>query len=228
MHLPARDLRERLRSEVVADAVALAGALLANARSPRSTLMKHFARVFVLASLATLTMVGCVADVDDMADEIDGTDEGAEEPEGSSEGEPVESQSQALYRGACPAKGRLSQGFRGRAHDGIDIANARGTAINATGPGVVTASGPARGYGQWIRIKHDDGSMTEYGHMYQRLVRVGQRVNGGQLIARMGSEGTSTGNHLHLRTYASASRVGAGNGMNPIDYLRVRGVRIPC
>lgn len=190
--------------------------------------MQKPARVLALAALAAFTMIGCVADVEELADDIEGTDEGAEEPEGSTEGEPVSSQSQSLYRGACPAKGRLSQGFRGRAHDGIDIANARGTAINATGPGVVTASGPARGYGQWIRIKHDDGSMTEYGHMYQRLVGIGQRVSAGQLIARMGSEGQSTGNHLHLRTYASASRVGAGNGMNPIDYLRARNVRIPC
>lgn len=190
--------------------------------------MKKFSRAFLLATLTAFTMFGCAADVDELEDAIDGTDEGAEEPEGSTEGEPVSTQSQALYSARCPAKGRLSQGHRGRAHDGIDIANARGTAIHATGPGVVTASGPARGYGQWIRIKHDDGSMTEYGHMYQRLVGVGQRVKAGQLIARMGSEGQSTGNHLHLRTYASASRVGAGNGMNPIDYLRVRGVRIPC
>lgn len=191
--------------------------------------MKKSVTVFLLALAAATTTIGCVGDVTEELGDLDGSDEGAAEPEGSANGEPVaQSQASALYRGACPAHGRLSQGFKGRAHDGIDVANVRGTPIYAAGPGVVTASGPASGYGQWIRIRHDDGSMTEYGHMYQRLVAVGQRVGAGQLIARMGAEGQATGPHLHLRTYASAARVGAGNGMDPIAYLRARGIGIPC
>ncbi|MEU6229534.1 M23 family metallopeptidase [Streptomyces sp. NPDC047042] len=126
--------------------------------------------------------------------------------------------------GACPAAGTVTQGWHS-GHDGVDIANSRGTAIYATGAGTVIASGPAQGYGQWIRIKHDDGSITEYGHMYERLVFLNDRVNAGQHIARMGSEGDSTGNHLHLRTYASSS---ASRGMNPVDYLSARGVSLPC
>ena len=129
--------------------------------------------------------------------------------------------------GACPVDARISQGFSG-SHDGIDLANSIGTPIYAVMGGTVTASGPAQGYGQWIRIKHGDGSMTEYGHMSKRLVQVGATVKAGQKIAQVGSEGESTGPHLHLRTYRSASKVGSGNGMNPVEYLKARGVSLPC
>jgi hypothetical protein len=172
--------------------------------------MKTTKHIVTLAASAAMVMVGCSADPG---------------PDGAEE---VGQTSEALYSGSCPASAVLSQGFKGAAHDGIDLANVRGTPIYAVGPGVVTASSPASGYGQWIRIRHDDGSMTEYGHMYERLVGAGQRVAGGQLIARMGAEGEATGPHLHLRTYASANRVGAGNGMDPIVYLHARGISIPC
>lgn len=129
--------------------------------------------------------------------------------------------------GACPTEAAMSQAFH-KGHDGVDLPNRKGTPIFAVADGVVTDSGPAQGYGQWIRIRHDDGSMTESGHMYQRDVKVGERVRAGQRIALMGSEGQSTGPHLHLRTYASAARTGTGNGMNPVEYLRARGVTLPC
>jgi hypothetical protein len=129
--------------------------------------------------------------------------------------------------GACPVGARLSQGFS-RSHDGVDLASPIGTPIYAVAAGKVTASGPAQGYGQWIRIQHDDGSMTEYGHMSKRFVQAGARVKAGQKIAAVGSEGRSTGPHLHLRTYRSASKTGSGNGMNPVEYLRARGVSVPC
>ncbi len=130
--------------------------------------------------------------------------------------------------GACPVAARLSQGFKGKKHDGVDLASNIGTPIFAVMGGVVTTSGSAQGYGQWIQIKHDDGSMTEYGHMSKRFVQVGAKVKAGQRIANVGSEGRSTGPHLHLRTYRSASRTGAGNGMDPAQYLRERGVSLPC
>jgi hypothetical protein len=130
-------------------------------------------------------------------------------------------------KATCPTDARLSQGFSGK-HDGVDLANTRGTPIFAVADGTVAASGPASGYGQWIRIKHDDGSMTEYGHMFQRDVQVGARVTAGQRIALMGSEGKSTGPHLHLRTYANANKTGSGSGMNPAEYMRARGVTLPC
>jgi hypothetical protein len=128
------------------------------------------------------------------------------------------------YAGSCPTSGRVTQWWHS-GHDGVDIANALGTPIYSTGPGTVIVSGAASGYGQWIRIRHDDGTVTEYGHMYQRLVSVNQRVSGGQLIARMGSEGQSTGPHLHFEAHSSTSST---RGMDPVPYLRERGVGLPC
>ncbi|MGW1135889.1 M23 family metallopeptidase, partial [Streptomyces griseoluteus] len=131
----------------------------------------------------------------------------------------------AAYAGSCPTAGAVTQGYSST-HDGVDIANSLGTPIYAVGAGQVIASGPAQGYGQWIRILHSDGTVTEYGHMYQRDVSVGQQVSAGQRIALMGSEGDSTGVHLHLRV-----RVGTSTtirGIDPVPYLRDRGVGLPC
>ncbi|MET8825597.1 M23 family metallopeptidase [Streptomyces sp. NPDC004610] len=128
------------------------------------------------------------------------------------------------YAGSCPAAGTVTQWWHS-GHDGVDIANNRGTPIHSTGPGTVIVSGTASGYGQWIRIRHDDGTVTEYGHMYERLVSVNQRVSSGQLIARMGSEGDSSGNHLHFEAHSSTSST---RGMDPKPYLAERGVGLPC
>ncbi|WP_063785356.1 M23 family metallopeptidase [Streptomyces resistomycificus] len=131
----------------------------------------------------------------------------------------------AAYAASCPAAGVVTQGYSS-GHDGVDIANAQGTPIYAVGAGEVIASGPASGYGQWIRILHDDGTVTEYGHMYQRDVAVGQYVQAGQRIALMGSEGESTGTHLHLRVRVGTSTT--VRGIDPVPYLRDRGVNLPC
>ncbi|MGW4104507.1 adenosylcobinamide-GDP ribazoletransferase [Streptomyces sp. NPDC004976] len=61
------------------------------------------------------------------------------------------------FAGACPAAGFVSQHYHS-GHDGVDIAGPYGTPIHAVGPGEVIASGPAQGYGQWIRILHPDGT----------------------------------------------------------------------
>ncbi|MFD7334483.1 peptidoglycan DD-metalloendopeptidase family protein [Streptomyces violascens] len=131
----------------------------------------------------------------------------------------------AGFAGSCPTTGFVSQRYSD-AHDGIDIADAYGTPIYAVGDGDVINSGPAQGYGQWIRILHPDGTVTEYGHMYRRDVAVGEHVVAGQRIALMGSEGESSGPHLHLRV-----RVGTSTdirGIDPIPYLEERGVGLPC
>ncbi|CAM5705452.1 hypothetical protein SGLAM104S_07728 [Streptomyces glaucescens] len=91
--------------------------------------------------------------------------------------------------------------------------------------GTVIAAGPATGYGLWIRIKHDDGTVTEYGHMDTIGVSTGQRVNGGQQIATMGNRGQSTGPHLHFEVQASTA---GGRGINPVPYMAERGVSLPC
>lgn len=170
--------------------------------------LAHAWTVALVASSAVLA-AGCMAPPEDEEEQ------GAIESRVSSKG------------GACPVDARISQRFHG-GHDGVDLANRIGTPIYAVAAGEVTASGPAQGYGQWIRIAHDDGSMTEYGHMSRRFVQVGDRVKAGERIALVGNEGRSTGPHLHLRTYRSASRVGSGNGMDPEDYLAARGVSLPC
>lgn len=86
----------------------------------------------------------------------------------------------------------------GTKHQGIDIANVIGTPIYAALSGTVINAGPASGYGQWIQIQHANGDITEYGHIEEIWVEVGQWVNTGDQIATMGSRGQSTGPHLHF------------------------------
>nr|WP_245670416.1 M23 family metallopeptidase [Corynebacterium crudilactis] len=113
---------------------------------------------------------------------------------------------------ARPAHGTFTSGFGprwGSFHNGIDIANAIGTPIYAVMSGTVISSGPASGYGQWIRIQHDDGSISIYGHMEYLYVSVGERVSAGQEIAGMGNQGFSTGSHLHFEIHP--------DGVTPVD-----------
>ncbi|MGH3312215.1 MAG: M23 family metallopeptidase [Streptomyces sp.] len=128
------------------------------------------------------------------------------------------------FPASCPTAAVVSQGYH-EGHDGVDLANSLGTPIHAAGAGVVTESGPASGYGQWVRIRHADGSVTEYGHMYERFVAVGDTVAAGQPIASMGSEGQSTGPHLHFEAHRDG---GTGFGDDPFAYLSERGVSLPC
>ncbi|OEU96361.1 M23 family metallopeptidase [Streptomyces oceani] len=130
----------------------------------------------------------------------------------------------AAFAASCPTDAPISQGYHD-GHDGVDLANDIGTPIFAAGPGEVTESGPASGYGQWVRIKHPDGSVTEYGHMYERFVAVGDTVEGGQKIASMGNEGQSTGPHLHFEVHLDG---GFGFGDDPLAYMSERGVALPC
>ncbi|MHA2788447.1 M23 family metallopeptidase [Corynebacterium sp. S7] len=123
-----------------------------------------------------------------------------------------------------PAEGTFTSGFGprwGTIHQGIDIAAPIGTPILAAMDGVVTASGPASGYGNWIKILHEDGSTTLYGHMSSLNVAVGQAVTAGQQIAGMGSEGQSTGSHLHFEYHP------AGSGpVDPQPWLAQHGISL--
>lgn len=123
-----------------------------------------------------------------------------------------------------PAEGTFTSGFGprwGTFHKGIDIANAVGTAIRAVHDGTVIDSGPASGFGNWIRIKHDDGTITVYGHMATLDVKVGDRVTAGQKIAGMGSEGFSTGSHLHFEVHPNG-----GEAIDPKPWLAERGIQL--
>ncbi|WP_231699672.1 MULTISPECIES: M23 family metallopeptidase [Corynebacterium] len=125
---------------------------------------------------------------------------------------------------AKPAEGIFTSPFGprwGTFHKGIDIANAVGTPILAVMDGTVIDSGPASGFGQWIRIKHDDGTITVYGHMATLDVTVGQRVSAGQKIAGMGSLGFSTGSHLHFEVHPNG-----GEAIDPAAWLAARGINV--
>ncbi len=102
-----------------------------------------------------------------------------------------------------------SRPSRGDFHTGIDIANRKGTPIYAADGGtVVLVKKLNYSYGYYLRIKHDNtGYETLYAHCSEILVEEGQRVNKGQVIAKMGSTGNSTGNHLHLEIIKNGQKI---------------------
>ena len=84
-------------------------------------------------------------------------------------------------------------------HTGVDWAAPSGTPIYASGNGTVEKVGWESGYGKYIRVRHNNGYETAYGHMtaYARGIAEGTRVRQGQVIGFVGSTGLSTGSHLH-------------------------------
>lgn len=104
-------------------------------------------------------------------------------------------------------------------HHGIDIANAIGTPVVAAYDGTVIDAGPASGFGQWIRIRQDNGRIQVYGHVEEMWVAPGQRVSAGEQIATMGNRGQSTGPHLHFEV-----REPDGSSIDPIGWLQSNGV----
>ena len=82
-------------------------------------------------------------------------------------------------------------------HKGVDFAGSENADIIATASGVVSWAGDRYGYGQLIEINHGDGLKTRYGHNKELTVSVGDVVTKGQVIAKMGSTGRSTGPHVH-------------------------------
>ncbi|WP_233238656.1 M23 family metallopeptidase [Bordetella sp. LUAb4] len=83
-------------------------------------------------------------------------------------------------------------------HEGVDFPAPRGTPIEAAAGGVVTEAGPENGYGNMLEIDHGDGMSTRYAHASELLVKKGDVVERGQIVARVGSTGRSTGSHLHF------------------------------
>jgi murein DD-endopeptidase MepM/ murein hydrolase activator NlpD len=127
---------------------------------------------------------------------------------------------------SLPAIGTFTSGFGmrwGAMHAGIDIANSNGTPILAATDGVVVDAGPAQGYGNWVRIMSDDGTMTVYGHMETVDVREGERVYAGQKIAGMGNLGFSTGTHLHFEVLLNDGT----QHIDPVIWLAQNGLQLP-
>lgn len=98
-------------------------------------------------------------------------------------------------------------------HAGIDYAAPHGTAIFAAEDGVVLTSGWINGYGYTVTINHGGGFVTLYAHCSSLVVSAGQAVTKGQTIAKVGSTGNSTGNHLHFEVKVN------GSAQNPAGYL---------
>jgi murein DD-endopeptidase MepM/ murein hydrolase activator NlpD len=101
-----------------------------------------------------------------------------------------------------------------RQHEGQDLAGAYGTPIYATADGVVIHAGWENGYGRLVKIKHEFGVETRYGHLAQVRVEVGQKVSRGDRIGDMGNSGRSTGTHLHYEIRLS------GTAINPMTFIK--------
>ena len=112
--------------------------------------------------------------------------------------------------------GMRSDPFTGKRsmHKGIDFAGKAGSDVIAVAAGVVTRSDRQQGYGLLVEINHGKGYVTRYGHNKEVLVEVGDRVKQGQVIAKMGSTGRSTGPHVHFEVLLNDKVV------NPTKYIQ--------
>ena len=109
-----------------------------------------------------------------------------------------------------------------RFHEGMDFSAPVGTDIFATGNGTVTYSGWKQGYGETIEIDHGFNYKTRYAHCSKRMVKVGQKVKRGDVIALVGNTGKSTGPHLHYEVLYNGRHVDPRNyyfyDLSPEDY----------
>ncbi|MDR3265329.1 MAG: M23 family metallopeptidase [Synergistaceae bacterium] len=113
---------------------------------------------------------------------------------------------------AWPVKGKVSSGFglrgnggRARMHVGIDIPVEQGTPIQAAMAGVVAESRAYNGYGNTIILSHDNGMQTLYAHCSELLVKPGEPVEPGQVIAYAGKTGRATVSHVHFGVIVSGT-----------------------
>lgn len=121
------------------------------------------------------------------------------------------------------ASGNVGSGFgyrvdpingHGEFHTGIDFDGDVGTNIMAVAGGVVSFSGVRAGYGNVVEIDHGNGYLTRYAHNSRNLVKEGQPVHGGEIIAKMGATGRATGSHVHFEVWRD------GKVTNPNEYVR--------
>lgn len=121
-----------------------------------------------------------------------------------------------------PAFGRISSWYGWRInpvtkkrafHHGVDIASKIGTPIYATADGIVAETGRLKLFGKFVTLKHKFSYKTKYAHLHKIIVKKGDHVVRGQIIAFMGNSGRSTGAHLHYEVWKH------GRIKNPKPYL---------
>lgn len=115
-----------------------------------------------------------------------------------------------------PVEGPISSYYGprwGTVHEGIDIAVPVGTPVRAAAGGTVVYTGAYGAYGLLVIIDHGNGITTRYGHNSRILVTVGERVERGDVIAKSGNTGRSTGPHVHFEVRKN------GRPLNPLGYL---------
>lgn len=118
---------------------------------------------------------------------------------------------------AWPLRGSITSRYGSRSggfHTGMDINGNTGDSIRAAEDGKVTEAGWGGGYGKMVVIDHGGGVLTRYAHCSSLNVKVGDRVTQGEVIARVGSTGRSTGSHLHFEV------ITGGKTVNPAKHLR--------
>lgn len=106
--------------------------------------------------------------------------------------------------------------FRGTTvwHNGVDFAGKEGAGVVAVASGIVIKSGLEPGIGNVLEVDHGEGYITRYGHNKQNLVKAGDLVSKGQVIAAIGSTGRSTGPHVHFEVFKN------GRSVDPATYIR--------
>ncbi|MEZ3182198.1 M23 family metallopeptidase [Streptomyces pimonensis] len=107
-------------------------------------------------------------------------------------------------------------------HTGLDFAAPTGTLIKAVHTGTITSAGYDGSYGYKTVLTLDDGTEIWYAHQSSISVSVGQKVNTGDVIGRVGSTGNSTGAHLHLEVHPG----GSAAGIDPMAWLRGKGLTV--
>lgn len=115
--------------------------------------------------------------------------------------------------GTISSRYGVSSKIRVSTHTGLDIASATGTQIKAVADGKVTKAEYSGSYGYLVKVDHGNGVETWYGHTSKMLVKEGQEVKAGDIIALVGSTGNSTGPHLHFEIRIN------GEHINPQKYL---------
>lgn len=101
-------------------------------------------------------------------------------------------------------------------HGGVDFKGPWAEPVLATAHGTITRAGPSGAYGNLVEIAHDNGVSTRYAHLSAVSVSVGQRVERGDVVGRMGNSGRSTGPHLHYETRVE------GRAIDPVRFWRTR------